>query len=188
MTEIYFIRHSLRDSAAYDDMDVPLTVEGEKRALVLAEAFEPVALDQIYSSPFLRSVRTVQPLAEAKALDIQLLSALRERNVGPWIDDFWSFAQMQWQDFDYKLAQGESLREVQERNIRSVKQILSDSVNQKIAVGTHGTSLSTILNFYQPDFQFNDFKALAGKMPYVIKMDFDGQRYLSHQEIPIDYE
>ena len=35
MTEVYFIRHSLRDNAAYDDMDVPLTAEGEKRALIL---------------------------------------------------------------------------------------------------------------------------------------------------------
>ena len=39
MTEVYFIRHSLRDNAAYDDMDVPLTAEGEKRALILADAF-----------------------------------------------------------------------------------------------------------------------------------------------------
>lgn len=45
MTEIYFIRHSLRDNAAYDDMDVPLTTEGEKRALILADAFANVSIE-----------------------------------------------------------------------------------------------------------------------------------------------
>ncbi len=45
MTEVYFIRHSLRDNAAYDDMDVPLTAEGEKRALILADAFANVSIE-----------------------------------------------------------------------------------------------------------------------------------------------
>ena len=71
MTEVYFIRHSLRDNAAYDDMDVPLTAEGEKRALILADAFANVSIEQIFSSPFQRSVRTLNPLAHSKNLEIQ---------------------------------------------------------------------------------------------------------------------
>jgi len=35
-----------------------------------------------------------------------------------WIEDFNSFAKKQWEDFDYKLSDGESLREVQNRNIK----------------------------------------------------------------------
>ena len=113
---------------------------------------------------------------------------MRERNVGHEIADFWPFAKQQWNDFDYKFADGESLREVQNRNISALEQILATSKNQKVAIGTHGTSLSTILNFYQPDFQFQDFQSLAGKMPYVIKMDFAENKYLTHQVIEIDYE
>ena len=188
MTEVYFIRHSLRDNAAYDDMDVPLTAEGEKRALILADAFANVSIEQIFSSPFQRSVRTLNPLAHSKNLEIQLISDLRERNVGHEIADFWPFAKRQWKDFDYKLADGESLREVQNRNISALEKILATSKNQKVAIGTHGTSLSTILNFYQPDFQFQDFQSLAGKMPYVIKMDFAENKYLTHQVIEIDYD
>ncbi len=188
MTEVYFIRHSLRDNATYDDMDVPLTAEGEKRALILADAFANVSIEQIFSSPFQRSVRTLNPLAHSKNLEIQLISDFRERNVGHEIADFWPFAKQQWNDFDYKFADGESLREVQNRNISALEQILTTSKNQKVAIGTHGTSLSTILNFYQPDFQFQDFQSLAGKMPYVIKMDFAENKYLTHQVIEIDYE
>ena len=108
MTEVYFIRHSLRDNAAYDDMDVPLTAEGEKRALILADAFANVSIEQIFSSPFQRSVRTLNPLAHSKNLEIQLISDFRERNVGHEIADFWPFAKQQWNDFDYKFADGES--------------------------------------------------------------------------------
>ncbi|UXV60308.1 LD-carboxypeptidase [Lactococcus cremoris] len=153
-----------------------------------ADAFANVSIEQIFSSPFQRSVRTLNPLAHSKNLEIQLISDLRERNVGHEIADFWPFAKRQWKDFDYKLADGESLREVQNRNISALEQILATSKNQKVAIGTHGTSLSTILNFYQPDFQFQDFQSLAGKMPYVIKMDFAENNYLTHQVIEIDYD
>ena len=73
MTEVYFIRHSLRDNATYDDMDVPLTAEGEKRALILADAFANVSIEQIFSSPFQRSVRTLNPLAHSKNLETESL-------------------------------------------------------------------------------------------------------------------
>ena len=36
---------------------------------------------------------------------------------------------------------------VQKRNIEALKEILSDNRDKEIVIGTHGTALSTILNF-----------------------------------------
>ena len=36
---------------------------------------------------------------------------------------------------------------VQNRNIEALNEILSDNADKEIVIGTHGTALSTILNF-----------------------------------------
>ena len=52
------------------------------------------------------------------------------------------------QDHDYHEEGGESIAMVQNRNIESLNEILSDNTDKDIVLGTHGTALSTILNFY----------------------------------------
>ncbi len=42
---------------------------------------------------------------------------------------------------------GESIAMVQNRNIEVLNEILSDNMDKDIALGTHGTALSTILNY-----------------------------------------
>lgn len=58
---------------------------------------------------------------------MQLIDDFRGRRVDSvWIEDFIGFCKKQWSDFDYKLSSGESLREVQIRNIEALKQILKE--------------------------------------------------------------
>ena len=58
--------------------------------------------------------------------------------------DFWPFIRHLWNDYDYTLSDGECLREVQERNIAALNDVLSRYQNMNIVIGTHGTALSTI--------------------------------------------
>ena len=73
-------------------------------------------------------------------------------------DNFASFCKAQWMDFDYKLSDGETLREVQERNIAVLNRLLNHHRNSTIVVGTHGTALSTIINFYDKQFGYKNFE------------------------------
>ena len=90
------------------------------RFIYLADA----AVDAVLSSPFRRAVDTVRPLAEEKGLTIRTMEDFRERRVDScWIEDFSAFCKAQWADFDYKLTDGESLREVQTRNIAAWQEL-----------------------------------------------------------------
>lgn len=40
-------------------------------------------------------------------------------------------------------------------------------------IGTHGTALSTILNFYDNSFGCEDFLRIIDWMPYIIELDFE---------------
>lgn len=50
---------------------------------------------------------------------------------------------------------------------------------KKIVIGTHGTALSTILNYYDSEFGCSDFLRIIDWMPYIIELDFDGDKLLS---------
>jgi 2,3-bisphosphoglycerate-dependent phosphoglycerate mutase len=80
---------------------------------------------------------------------------------------------MQWNDFDYKLERGESLKEVQERNIAELNRLLQQHENATLVIGTHGTALSTIRNYYDDQFGLQQFLDIVDIMPYIVKMMFE---------------
>ena len=51
-----------------------------------------------------------------------------------------------------------------------------------IVLGTHGTALSTILNFYDNSFGCEDFLRIIDWMPYIIELDFESDKVVSKQE------
>ena len=184
MTELYFIRHAKPDYSVHEDALRPLTALGEAQAQTLVDRLSHIHFDAIYSSPYLRCVRTVQPLANAQKLEVITHDGLRERKVDSlWIEDFQGFAQRQWADFQYKLTDGECLAEVQQRNLAALGEILTAEAGNTIAISTHGTALSVILNHYNPDFGYEDFQRIAPITPYVYHMVFDGHVMISEAEV-----
>ena len=82
-------------------------------------------------------------------------------------------SQKRWADHDYHEEGGESIAMVQNRNIEALNEILSDNTDKDIVIGTHGTALSTILNFYDNNFGCEDFLRIIDWMPYIIELDFE---------------
>lgn len=116
---------------------------------------------------------TLADFAKARKLEITPIPDFRERKVDSgWIDDFQAFCQRQWEDFDYKRSDGESLGEVQRRNIAALHAVLAEHRGKTIAVGSHGTALSTILHYYDPSFGYADFHRIKDLMPWIVKFTF----------------
>ena len=174
MTAVYFIRHAEKNPKS-EDSDAPLTDKGlADRSLVTAYLCDK-NIDVVLSSPYKRSVDTVSEFAQQAGLEVQAIYDFRERRISSkWIDDFKSYAVNQWADFSYKLEDGESLHEVQERNIAALQEALRQHNGKNIVIGTHGTSLSTIIRYFDATYGFADFMAMAHIMPWVVKMEFDG--------------
>ncbi len=77
----YFARHAKAGSRGHwqgDDRLRPLSRKGVKQAEALIDLFKPFKISAIYSSPFLRCVETVGPLARGRGLEIQETPALAE--------------------------------------------------------------------------------------------------------------
>lgn len=186
LTHVFFVRHAEADNRVKEDLLRPLTEGGYRAAEALRIPFASLQIDRIYASPYRRAIETVTPLAAECGLEIAPVDDFRERRIdSSWIEDFTAFSQLQWQDFSYKLGDGECLAEVQKRNIEALNAILRHSEGLNIVIATHGTALSTIIHYYNPAFGYADFDRLRPKLPYVIRFDFHGTAFQICEEIEL---
>lgn len=181
MTEIFFIRHSKVEYTAEDTIR-PLSEEGKKLLPSLVQAFDALHVDRMISSPYKRAIDTILPIAHNKGLTIECYDELRERKVSDrFIDDFKTFSERQWADFNYKLPGGESLNEVQSRGLLRIENILKVYDGETIIIGTHGTFLAILLKWFNQNIDFEFWKSIQS--PDIIKVTFKGSEYIAMEQI-----
>ena len=174
MTKIFFIRHAQPDYSNHNDELRELSPKGLADRKKVTDFLSDKSIDIVLSSPFKRAVDTVADFAEKYGFSIQIVEGFRERKVDScWIEDFAAFTKKQWEDFDYKLSDGECLKEVQCRNITALKETLKKYPEKRIVIGSHGTALSTIINYYNNSFGYKDFERIKNIMPWIVEMDFN---------------
>lgn len=181
MTKVYFVRHAQSDHAWNEERIRPLTEEGKKDSVIVLEFLKDKKIDAFYCSPYKRSLDTIADSAAFFGKEIITDERLREREKGEDSNNYGMF-QKRWNDHNYHEDGGESISMVQKRNIEALNNILSDNPNKKIVVVTHGTALSTILNFYDNSFCCEDFLRIIDWMPYIIELDFEGNKLIGKRE------
>lgn len=179
MTTVYFIRHAQADNSVSDGRIRPLTKKGIADTSLVTKFLQDKDIDLIFSSPYKRAIDTLADFAQMNDYKITLVEDFRERKSDSDWDrenDFVALIKRQWDDFSYTLSDGESLSVVQARNISALKTILGENAGKNIVIGTHGTALSTIINYYDNSFGIEGFAAMAHITPWCVKMVFDGER------------
>lgn len=181
MTKLYFVRHAQPEHAWEDDRTRPLTAEGKQDSKAVLEFFKGKEVDAFYASPYERSIDTIRETAEYFNKEILTDERLREREKGLDGNNHGMF-QKRWADHDYYEEGGESINMVQERNMAALRDILCQQEGKSVVIGTHGTALSTILNYYDSDFGCEDFLRIIDWMPYIIELDFEGDKLVDKIE------
>lgn len=181
MTSIYFVRHAQPEHTWEEDRTRPLTNEGLEDSKKVTEVLSNIRVDCYFSSPYKRSIDTIMESANVHYTNILTDERFRERQKG---NDFGMF-QKRWNDFNFHEEGGESLHMVQKRNIEALLEVLNNHANKTIVIGTHGTALSTILNYFEPSYCCDDFLRIIDYMPYIIRLDFEGINYIRKEELLI---
>jgi 8-oxo-(d)GTP phosphatase len=78
---LYVVRHAkagVREAWSGPDEERPLTRRGRKQARRLVGWFRDLKIERVLSSPFVRCLQTVEPLAEARGLPVEVATELRE--------------------------------------------------------------------------------------------------------------
>lgn len=186
MTTIYFVRHAQPDYNDHNDLTRPLTDKGKRDVKLVNDYFEDKGIDVVLSSPFLRAIDTVTELADKLSKKVILVEEFRERKIDScWIEDFNDFSLKQWNDFDFKLSDGESLREVLERNINALNKVINEYKNKNVVIGSHGTALSTVIHYYDNTYRYNDFNEMKAIMPWIVKFTFEADQCVDIEKINV---
>ena len=189
MTTVYFIRHSESDATVRDGRIRPLTEKGLADRKLVTAFLQDEKIDAVLSSPFKRAVDTVADFADKNNLVIELVEDFREQKSSSDLNrthrGFEEHLERQWADFTYKVTDGESLYEVQKRNISALNEVLIRYKDKNIVIGTHGTALSTIINYYDNTYGFKDFTAMVYIQPWIVEMYFNDTRCAGMRKIDL---
>ncbi|MBR4387300.1 MAG: histidine phosphatase family protein [Treponema sp.] len=182
MTTIYFVRHCKPDGKIQDDRNRPLTEEGLEDSNKVAEILKDKKIVVFISSPYKRSHDSIKKAADSYGMAIQTDERLRERKAGKGSNNHEMFKK-RWTDLSFAEDDGESIGAVQKRNIEALKEILKKYQDKNIVIGTHGTALSSIINFFDKSFNGESFMKIIDFMPWILKMEFDGEKFLSKEDV-----
>jgi 2,3-bisphosphoglycerate-dependent phosphoglycerate mutase len=160
MLTVLLVRHAepvLPGTPGFDEFSRPLTESGARDALLLANGFQNLELDAVYSSPMLRALQTVQGFAVARGLEVISMHEFVEHVLA--------------QDFDFALPGAQTMRETQTRGFIALEKLAQTHSSGTIVIGGHGTIFSLILNKIEPrvDCAFH----LSMPMPAVYTLELE---------------
>ncbi|MDP4153309.1 MAG: histidine phosphatase family protein [Bacillota bacterium] len=160
MTRVYIIRHAEArgnvDRIFHGITDGKITENGYAQLKCLSARMSKINLDVIYHSDLSRTTETA--LAVRNGRDIPMIAdpRLREINGGEWEGKKWTVFPKKYpeeteywlNDFSKFIApRGESVRELYDRAVSAVKDIVSKNKGKTIAIVTHGTLIRTLTAF-----------------------------------------
>jgi probable phosphomutase (TIGR03848 family) len=159
MTTLFLIRHGLTavtGSRLYGrTRGIHLDERGRRQAVALVERFEGVRINAVYSSPLERCIETLEPLAQARGLEIRTSDALIEMDAGDWTGrtlpslrrtKLWNTVQRSPSRF--RFPGGESFVDAEARLLDGIERIVARHPRGRIAVGTHGDLVRVLISHY----------------------------------------
>ncbi|HEV7699914.1 MAG TPA: histidine phosphatase family protein [Pyrinomonadaceae bacterium] len=168
---IYLARHC---EAVGQAAEAGLTGAGVVQAEGLAELLSGTGIGRIVSSPFVRAVESIEPLARRLGVGIELDERLIEAALSTVDHPDW-LAKLRdtFSDFELAFEGGESSQAATTRGIAAVKDALALGTDP-IAVVTHGRLLTLILKHFDPKYGFEEWQAL--KTPDVFRVEVSDEQ------------
>lgn len=163
---IYIIRHC---KAKGQPSHARLTNKGLKQAQQLAVFFNRFDVDRIISSPFVRAIQSIEPFATQANLKIEIDDRLSERvlsrkSLSDWMDKL----EATYNDMELTYEGGESSQDAKSRIVNVVNETITSNFNNTIIV-THGNIMSLLLNDYDANFGFEQWKNLSNPDVFLLE-------------------
>jgi 2,3-bisphosphoglycerate-dependent phosphoglycerate mutase len=168
---LYLVRHC---EAVGQHPEAPLSRDGVAQADVLADRLAGLQVERIVSSPFLRAIQSIAPLARRLELAIATDPRLIEQILSSAdLPDWRAALQATFDDLDLCFEGGESSRTAMQRVVAAVNEIRAH-VARVTTVVTHGKLLTLLLKHFDPRIGFADWQALSNPDIFRITFGCDG--------------
>lgn len=198
MTIIYFMKHSEtlkynnvsnNDSLQLQNEKWILTNNGEEIAKEKSKLDELQNFDIVFSSNYVRAIGTAKYFTTDK-INIDERFGERKFGINNWDELPNDFEEKQFNDFNYKIGNGESINEVIKREEEALNDILNNYKGKKILIIGHSTALAALFSKwckigYNESYKYNDNDFFDGKWKYceTFKLELDDNKLISIKNI-----
>ncbi|WP_409289116.1 histidine phosphatase family protein [Peribacillus sp. SCS-37] len=156
--KIYLIRHAKAEGQPFA---APLTSEGRNQAEKLIPFFEGRELERIISSPFIRAVETIRPLALHRGLPIEQDNRLAERVLSSARHDNWKeLLKHSFQDMNSVHEGGESNSAALLRAESLLNELIMAG-DKPIALVSHGNLSTLMLHYFDRRFGYDELMRMT---------------------------
>ena len=168
---IYFMRHSevqkgINHEFNNDSLQVVneksiLSINGERLASEVAKLEEFNDIQLVVSSSYVRAMSTAKYFVNGNNFSVIDYFNERKHGVDSWNELAEGFEEKQFNDFNFKVKNGECLNEVRERMLDGLHLLLNLCDFEKILVVSHATCITAMLSTwcdikYGEYIKFND--------------------------------
>jgi 2,3-bisphosphoglycerate-dependent phosphoglycerate mutase len=167
---IYVVRHC---KAEGQSPSANLTEEGYLQAELVAEFLHGKNIENIISSPFLRAIQSISPLAEKIQVKLHRDDRLSERILcGESSSNWLEMLRHTFTDLELCYEGGESSITAMNRALAVITDVKNSGLSNVVIV-THGNLMSLLLKYYDNKFGFEEWASLSN--PDVYHLHFEGE-------------
>ncbi|MET3727102.1 2,3-bisphosphoglycerate-dependent phosphoglycerate mutase [Fictibacillus halophilus] len=184
-TTVYMVRHGDSPKEG-NERTRGLTEKGYQDAQRLAELLRDKEIDVVVSSPYLRSILTVEQVALHTGKEVMVMEDLRERvfsSSGNRVDDkdLGPLLKKSFLNFSFSLEGAESNAACQKRAVLVLKELLRTYQEKNMVIGTHGAVMTLMMNYFNPSF---DLKFLySTTKPDIYRLEFNNEDLVSVERV-----
>lgn len=184
-TVVYMVRHGESPKEG-NDRTRGLTEKGYLDAQRVTDILKDEKIDAVVSSPYIRSILTVEKIAQHIGQEVLVFEDLKERifsseNKRLADKELVQILEKSFFDSNFSLEGGESNADCQKRAIKVLKELLDTLRNKKVVIGTHGAIMTLMMGYFDNTYDLNFLHSTS--KPDIYRMEFNEQELLNVQRI-----
>ena len=158
-TIVFIVKHAKSPFIFTGRRTRKLSIQGEIDSKKIIDLMSQMEIDFIVSSPYTRAIQTIEGIANKRNIEIKVIEELKERQLkGDYKlseEEIQRALKKSYEDKDYFLSGGESIREVQNRSVPVNKSLLNQYAGNTIIIGTHGNIMTIIMNYFDSKYGYD---------------------------------
>ncbi|MGE6753783.1 histidine phosphatase family protein [Rossellomorea sp. NPDC071047] len=184
-TFVYMVRHGESPKEG-NERTRGLTPKGQLDAKRVTELLKDEKIDAVVSSPYLRSILTVEKAAEQIGQEVIVYEDLKERifsSEDNRISDkeLVPLLEKSFGESSYALEGAESNADCLIRAINVLKELLETYKDKRIVIGSHGAVMTLMMGYFNSKYDL-DFLYSTSK-PDIYRMEFKEKELVNVQRL-----
>jgi 2,3-bisphosphoglycerate-dependent phosphoglycerate mutase len=184
-TFVYMVRHG--ESPKEGNVRTRgLNEKGYLDAQRLTDILKDEEIDAVVSSPYIRSIITVEKLAQQIGQEVLVFEDLKERRFSSEVNrvsdkELVPLLKKSFSESNFSLVGGESNADCQKRAIKVLKKLLDIFRDKKVVIGTHGAVMTLMMGYFDNTYDLNFLHSTS--KPDIYKMEFNEQELVNVQRL-----